>query len=42
MVMALVANLKRPQLLSIDKFDYALIAVGRKPNTDNLGLENTM
>jgi dihydrolipoamide dehydrogenase len=26
---------------SLTKFDYALIAVGRKPNIDNLGLENT-
>jgi len=24
-----------------EKFDYALIAIGRKPNTDDLGLENT-
>jgi dihydrolipoamide dehydrogenase len=34
-------ELEEPQLICVGKFDYALIAVGRKPNTDNLGLENT-
>ena len=37
----IICELEEQQLLCIGKFDYALIAVGRKPNIDNLGLENT-
>ncbi len=37
----ITCELEEQQLLCIGKFDYALIAVGRKANTDGLGLENT-
>lgn len=36
----IIANSKEKGNISLD-FDKALVAVGRKPNTENLGLENT-
>ena len=37
----IACELEMQQPSSITKFDYALIAIGRKPNSENLGLENT-
>jgi len=37
----IACELATEQPSAITKFDYALIAIGRKPNSENLGLENT-
>ncbi len=37
----IICELETQQELAAGKFDYALIAIGRKPNSENLGLENT-
>jgi dihydrolipoamide dehydrogenase len=37
----IICNYESLESSGTAEFDYVLIAVGRKPNTDNLGLENT-